>query len=125
MKKLYYLAIFGIFGINNLNAQAQDVKVKTEDGKVIILKSNKTWYYEAEGADNNSCDTKSDLVKAIPRLRKHVSAENEVDESKIKFINSSGGRNSGNGMFTLCVDGIKMKYRQMGTVYTKLGGSDF
>lgn len=123
MKKSICLLLLGLFSLNNLIAQ--DLKVETDDGKIVILKQNKTWYYEIDGPDLNSCDTKEDLVKAIPRLRKHVSAENEVDEAKIKFINRSGGTNSGNGMFTLCVDGIKMKYRQMGTVYTKLGGSDF
>ncbi|VDH15617.1 Uncharacterised protein [Algoriella xinjiangensis] len=121
MKLFYTLTIFAIANLS----YAQIKKATTNDGKVVILNDNGTWNYSDEKDNNLACDLKNDLVKPIPRLRKHVSAETEVDENKIKFINRSGGTNSGNGMFTLCVDGIKMKYRQMGTVYTKLGGSDF
>lgn len=114
MKKSICL-LLGLFSLNNLIAQ--DLKVETDDGKIVILKQNKTWYYESEG-DKILCDTKQDLIKPSKKLRSHVAIEQDVDESKIKFINTSNG-NWGNDMWTLCVDGVKMKYKLMGTIFTK------
>lgn len=51
-------------------------------------------------------------------LKSHVAVENDVEESKVILIRISEQR--GNGMYILCVDGKKMKYRRMGSVFSRL-----
>lgn len=51
-------------------------------------------------------------------LKSHVAVENDVDESKVILIRISEQR--GNGMYILCVNGKKMKYRRMGSVFSRL-----
>ena len=51
-------------------------------------------------------------------LKKHVAVENDVEVSDVILIRISEQR--GNGMYTLCVNGKRMKYRRMGSVFSRL-----
>ncbi|CAN0601124.1 unnamed protein product, partial [Ectocarpus sp. 12 AP-2014] len=67
----------------------QTIKAKTEDGKNVILKSNKTWEYaESSAESNNVCDLGSDFKegKTNEKLRKHVMIDMVCKKEDIKFI---------------------------------------
>lgn len=51
-------------------------------------------------------------------LKKHVSVENDVNLENVTLIRIS--EQKGNGMYILCVDGKRMKYRRMGSVFSRL-----
>ena len=54
------LLLTGLFFISAFSF-AQDIKATTEDGKKVILKSNKTWSYdESKVESKNSCVISSD-----------------------------------------------------------------
>ena len=51
-------------------------------------------------------------------LKKHVAVENECNVEDIILIAIS--EQAGNGMYSLCVKGKKMKYRRTGSVFSRL-----
>jgi len=50
-------------------------------------------------------------------LKKHVAVENDCKVEDVKLINIS--EQKGNGMYLLCVNGVEMKYRRMGSVFSR------
>lgn len=59
----------------------------------------------------------------IEDLRKHISVENEVELSDIKFLRIS--EQKGNGIYQVCVKGKEMKYKRIGTVFMKNESNPF
>lgn len=128
MKKSILMAFLFISTISI----AQNKKATTEDGKKVILKSDKTWEY-----DTNSNTSETDCVleanykepkgmntmtlrmtnSTTDDLKKHVAVENECKVDDVKLLNIS--EQKGNGMYWLCVKGKKMKYKRMGSVFMK------
>ena len=116
MKHLLLSSLFLI----SFSAFAQDKTATTEDGKRVILKSDKTWEYDTRTVvSENDCNLGSDFKekKTNERLRKHVAVENDCKLEDIKFINMT--EKFGNGMYSLCVKGKLMKYKKVGTVFMK------
>ena len=80
---------------------------------------------------SNKCDLGSDFIEpsssmtkqlkrfgaTIEDLKKHVAVENDCSEKDILVIAMS--EQLGNGMYSLCVNGKKMKYKRMGSVFMK------
>ncbi|RRJ89322.1 DUF3157 family protein [Paenimyroides tangerinum] len=114
---------------------AQNKIATTEDGKKVILKSDKTWEYDTKTTtsenecviDANYIEPKSEkginswLKKfdaTTDDLKKHVAVENDCKVDQVKLLNIS--EQKGNGMYSLCVKGKKMKYRRTGSVFTRL-----
>ena len=116
MKKLF---IYSLLLASSLTF-AQNKTATTEDGKKVILKSDKTWEYDTKTTTSeNDCNLGADFkeVKANERLRKHVAVENDCKLEDVKFISLTQGR--GNGMYSLCVKGKMMKYKLIGSVFMR------
>ena len=107
------------FLLLSITSFAQDKTATTEDGKRVILKSDKTWEYDTKTVAENDCNLEPNFVekKANERLRKHVAVENDCKLEDIKFINMT--EKFGNGMYSLCVKGRIMKYKKVGTVFMR------
>jgi hypothetical protein len=131
MKKLF---IFSLLLVSTFTF-AQNKTATTEDGKKVILKSDKTWEYDTKttasengcGLDANYVEPKSEkginswLKKfdaTTDDLKKHVAVENDCKVEDVKLLNIS--EQKGNGMYSLCVKGKKMKYRRTGSVFSRL-----
>lgn len=127
------LLLTGLFFISAFSF-AQDIKATTEDGKKVILKSNKTWSYdESKVESKNSCvietgykepkyNTSSSwkrMGSTVDDLKKHISVDMGVKQEKIILLEVS--EQLGNGVYILCVDGQKMKWRRTGSVFRKDG----
>lgn len=113
---------------------AQNKIATTEDGKKVILKSDKTWEYSTTASSNsvNDCNLGADFKEpkgmnsmtlrmtnaTTDDLKKHVAVENDCNVSDVKLINIS--EQKGNGMYSLCVKGKVMKYRRTGSVFSRL-----
>jgi hypothetical protein len=130
MKKLFLLGLT-VFTINSF---AQDIKATTEDGKKVILKADKTWKYDDTKTEiKNSCviekgfkepkyNTSSSwkrMGSTVDDLKKHISVDMGVKQEKIILLEVS--EQLGNGVYILCVDGQKMKWRRTGSVFRKDG----
>ena len=130
MRKLFLL------GLTMVSAYSfgQDIKATTADGKKVILKSNKTWSYdESKVETKNTCVieagfkepkyNKSAMFKrggcTVDDLKKHISVDIGVSQEKIILLEVS--EQLGNGVYILCVDGKRMKYRRMGTIFKRDG----
>lgn len=123
MKQIFICCLLFISSIS----MAQNKKATTEDGKNVILKSDKTWEYvdEKDRADQvvllkTDCNLGPNFVepkKTNERLRKHVAVENDCKLDEVIFINFTEGR--GNGMYSLCVKGKAMKYKLVGSVFMR------
>lgn len=131
MKKLF---IYSLLFASTLTF-AQNKIATTEDGKKVILKSDKTWEYDTKSTtsendcvlDTNYLEPKSEkginiwLKKfdaTTNDLKKHVAVENDCKVDEVKLLNIS--EQKGNGMYSLCVKGKKMKYRRTGSVFSRL-----
>lgn len=55
----------------------------------------------------------------VDDLKKHISIDMGVDESKIILLQLS--EQLGNAVYIVCVDGTKMKYKRTGSVFRKDG----
>jgi len=127
MKKLTILMLLLFTGV--LFAQKQTAT--TKDGKEVLLNEDKTWeYIDSEKAEESSstCNIGSDFkapktTKNVKRLLKHVSVANECTTEDIIVISYSEGK--GNGMYNLCVNGVKMKYRMIGSAFLKADADPF
>lgn len=105
----------------------------TEDGKKVVLKEDKTWEYVTKTESKNTCTVDNDFKEPkwnksgtwkkmgtrVDDLKKHISIDIGVDESKIILLQLS--EQLGNAVYVLCVDGKKMKYRRTGSVFRKDG----
>jgi len=113
---------------------AQDISATTADGKKVILKPNKTWeYFNGNTNTTNSCVVSSDhkepkgdkknqtILKrtgaTVEDFKKHVSIDLGVNEKDIVLLELS--EQLGNGIYIICVNGTKMKYRRTGSVFRK------
>ena len=129
MRKLFLLGLTML----SVCAFGQDIKATTESGKKVILKSNNTWEYDSNTTTNeNDCFLDANYKEpkgmnsmtlrmingTTDDLKKHVAVENECEIKDIKLINIS--EQKGNGMYSLCVKGRKMKYRRTGSVFSRL-----
>ncbi|MBD3584035.1 DUF3157 domain-containing protein [Flavobacterium selenitireducens] len=114
---------------------SQNKIATTEDGKKVILKIDKTWDYVASKSqtendcvlDANFVEPKSEkgiynMLKRVGAttddLKKHVAVENDCKVEDVKLLNIS--EQQGNGMYSLCVNGKKMKYRRTGSAFSRL-----
>lgn len=117
MKKLF---IYSLLLASTLTF-AQNKTATTEDGKKVILKSDKTWEYDTKSptVSENDCNLGADFKegKTNERLRKHVAVENDCKLEEIKFI--SMVQEFGSGTYSLCVKGKKMKYKKVGSVFMR------
>jgi len=127
MKKLTILMLLLFTGV--LFAQKQTAT--TKDGKEVLLNEDKTWeYIDSEKVEESSstCNLGSDfkvpkITKNVKRLISHVSVANECAIEDIIVISYSEGK--GNGMYNLCVNGVKMKYRMVGSAFLKADTDPF
>jgi hypothetical protein len=130
MRKLFLLGLtlvsFYSFG--------QEIKATTEEGKKVILKEDKTWEYDTKSISENDCNLDANYIEpksekgisswlkkfdaTTDDLKKHVAVENECKVEDVKLLNIS--EQKGNGMYSLCVKGKKMKYRRTGSVFSRL-----
>lgn len=132
MKKLLFLCVGLCF--TGASFAQEGVKAVTTDGKEVLLKTDGTWAYTqgTTTTDENVCvleeineqkSRKDGFLKAtegrIKDLKKHVSVDENTTIDKIKVISASEQR--GNGLYNLCVDGKKMKYKRVGSVFLKDG----
>lgn len=130
MRKLFLLVV-AMFSIQSFS---QDIKAITEDGKKVILKDNKTWEYDQSKTEiKNTCVTEKGLKEpkyntsgmwkkmgsTVDDLKKHISVDMGVKQEKIILLEVS--EQLGNGVYILCVDGQKMKWRRTGSVFRKDG----
>jgi hypothetical protein len=130
MRKLFLvgLTLFSIYSFG------QDIKATTEDGKKVILKSNKTWIFEnTKPESKNSCVIEAGFKEpkyntsgswkrmgsTVDDLKKHISVDMGIKQDKIILLDVS--EQLGNGVYVLCVDGLKMKWRRTGSVFFKDG----
>lgn len=130
MKKLFLLGLT-IFTINSF---AQDIKATTEDGKKVILKADRTWKYDESKTEiKNTCVIEKGFKEpkyntsgmwkkmgsTVDDLKKHISVDMGVNQEKIILLEVS--EQLGNGVYILCVEGQKMKWRRTGSVFRKDG----
>lgn len=130
MKKLIILGLI----LTSTLAFSQNKSATTEDGKKVILKSDKTWEYDIKVTSENDCVLDANYVEpksekgvnswlkkvdaTTDDLKKHVAVENDCKVENVKLLNIS--EQKGNGMYSLCVNGKKMKYRRAGSVFSRL-----
>lgn len=113
---------------------AQDIKATTEDGKKVILKPNKTWSYDNTKIEiKNSCVIETNFKEpkhntsatwkrmgsTVEDLKKQISVDMGVKQENIILLEVS--EQLGNGVYILCVDKNKMKWRRTGSVFRKDG----
>lgn len=127
MKKLITLVLLLFTGV----LFAQKHTATTKDGRQVLLNEDKTWEYldsEKTEGTKSTCNLGSDFkapkkTKNVKRLLKHVSVANECNIEDIIVISYSEGK--GNGMYNLCVNGVKMKYRMIGSAFLKADTDPF
>ncbi|RZL36115.1 MAG: hypothetical protein EOO96_07665 [Pedobacter sp.] len=56
-------------------------------------------------------------------LRKHIAVENDCDEKDVVFLRIS--EQKGNGIYDVCVNGKSVKYKRMGSVFSKNNENPF
>jgi type III secretory pathway component EscV len=139
MKKYFLLSLLIISTITI----AQNKTATTEDGKKVLLKSDKTWQYaETENISDNSKQNiskskvfiepkgenknQSFLKKAtatVADMKRHVSVDTGCPVDKILLKDLS--EQLGNAIYVLEVCNISMKYRRSGSVFFKDGDEIF
>lgn len=74
-----------------------------------------TLFYAQES--KKECDLPADFKEPskMPRLKKFISIDKNVDQSKIIIVQAQNGY--GSGIYNVCVDGKLMKYKKMGTIF--------
>ena len=130
MKKLIILGLI----LTSTLAFSQNKSATTEDGKKVILKSDKTWEYDTKSTSESDCVLDANYVEpksekgvnswlkkfdaTTDDLKKHVAVENDCKVENVKLLDIS--EQKGNGMYKLCVKGKIMKYRRTGSVFSRL-----
>lgn len=114
---------------------SQNKTATTESGEKVILKSDNTWEYAKESNQkDNNCGLEEGYVEpkseksvnswlkkfdaTTDDLKKHIAVEMDCKVEDVKLLNIS--EQKGNGMYSVCVKGKKMKYRRMGSVFSRL-----
>lgn len=134
-KVLFTLAI-----LINITVYSQSLIAKTEDGRRVLLKKDNTWEFidakpstEKNSSTENNCNADKNFVEpkseksinswlkkfdaTTDDLKKHVAVDNNCTVTDVILLNIS--EQKGNGIYSLCVKGIIMKYRRAGTVFFK------
>lgn len=130
MKKLLLIVITML----SIYSFGQNIKATTEDGKKVILKKDKTWSYDKTKEEvKNTCEIEVDFKEpkyntssswkrmgsTVDDLKKHISVDMSVKVENIILLEVS--EQLGNGVYIICVDGQKMKWRRTGSVFRKDG----
>ena len=120
--------------------KSQSLIAKTEDGRRVILNKDKTWEFidtkpniDNSKSNNKGCNIGKDFVEpkndkkvtswlkkvdaTTDDLKKHVAVDNDCTIADVILLNIS--EQKGNGIYSLCVKGIEMKYRRAGSVFFK------
>lgn len=137
MKKI---ALFTMIIFASYSMKSQTLIAKTEDGRRVILNKDKSWeFIDAKPVEDNSksnskiCKIGKDFVEpksdknvtswlkkfdaTTDDLKKHVAVDNDCTIADVILLNIS--EQKGNGMYSLCVKGIEIKYRRAGSVFFK------
>lgn len=137
MKKI---VIFTIIILTSFSMKSQSLIAKTEDGRRVILNKDKSWEFidnkpveEINKSNNKNCKIGKDFVEpksdksvtswlkkfdaTTDDLKKHVAVDNDCTIADVILLNIS--EQKGNGIYSLCVKGLEMKYRRAGSVFFK------
>ena len=131
MKKLF---IYSLLLASTLTF-AQNKTATTEDGKKVILKSDKTWEYSDNKIEVKTCTIEKGFIEpkgesknqsmlkrvgaTVTDLKKHISVDRECKITDITLTNIS--EQLGNGIYIVCVNGKEYKYRRSGSVFYRDG----
>jgi len=132
MKKLIILGLI----LTTTFTFSQNKLATSEDGKKVILKSDKTWeYVELKTEVKNTCtvtvgfkepkgDSKNQsflkMVDAtVKDLKKHISVDRGCKIEEIVLTSIS--EQKGNGIYIACISGKEYKYRRSGSVFYRDG----
>lgn len=135
MKKLFILGVL----LTSTYTFAQNKTAVTEDGKKVILKSDKTWEYVENKSDIKTCTVEAGFVEpkgesknqsflkktgaTVTDLKKHISVDRECNITDIILTDIS--EQLGNGIYIVCINGKEYKYRRIGSVFYKDGDDPF
>ena len=114
---------------------AQNKIATTEDGKKVILKSDKTWEFVDIKTQTNKCEVPANFVEpkgdsknqnflkltdaTVKDLKKHISVDRGCKIEDIVLNNLS--EQKGNGIYIVCIKGTEYKYRRSGSVFYRDG----
>lgn len=135
MKKI---TVFAIIILASYSMKSQTLIAKTEDGRRVILNKDKSWEFidskpDEDKSKSNSkiCEIGKDFIEpksdkninswlkkfdaTTDDLKKHVAVDNDCTVADVILLNIS--EQKGNGMYSLCVKGIEIKYRRAGSVF--------
>ncbi|WP_424492732.1 DUF3157 domain-containing protein [Salinimicrobium sp. GXAS 041] len=143
MKKLLLIVLLAL----PFATQAQTIIATTNDGREVLLKEDHTWQFldPTPKPNNNTSSSDADCKlpenfeepkgdKGIQRwlkrgdatvadLKKHVAVDLDVKPEEVILMKIS--EQKGNGNYVLCVNGKKVQYRRVGTVFMEKGESPF
>lgn len=92
---------------------------ETQKDKKCDLPAN----YQEPKADKKIQSFLKKVDATISDLRKHIAVENDCDEKDVIFLRMS--EQKGNGLYSVCVLGKEMKYKRMGSVFSKNNENPF
>lgn len=126
--------IFSILFLIPILNFSQDIIATTENGKQVVLKPDNTWEYIEQTA-NSYCELPSDFEEpkgdsknqkflkmadaTVDDLKKHISVDRECNIKDIILVEIS--EQKGNGVYIVCINGEKYKYRRSGSVFYRDG----
>ena len=129
MKKLF---IYSLLLASSLTF-AQNKTATTDDGKKVILKSDKTWEFIKE--EGVKCEIATNFVEpkgeaknqsflktvdaTVKDLKKHISVDRNCKIEQIILTNIS--EQKGNGIYIVCIKNNEYKYRRSGSVFYRDG----
>lgn len=131
MKKLIIIGLILIATVSF----SQNKSAITEDGKKVILKSDKTWVYSETKTEEKTCSIAGNFVEpkgeskhqsflkrvdaTVTDLKKHISVDRDCKTTDITLTNIS--EQLGNGIYIVCVNAKEYKYRRSGSVFYRDG----
>lgn len=143
MRNMQQIVLF-IFLFFSFSVTFAQLKIATtEDGRRVLLKDDNTWEYIDQEAKKNEDKLDKSVECNLPEnfkepegekkiqnflkridattddLKMHVAVDNSCSIDKVKLIDIS--EQKGNGVYVLCVQGKKMKYRRTGSVFNRMG----
>ena len=138
--KMKKIALLILIIVTSFSMKSQSLIAKTEDGRRVILNKDKSWEFidarpseDASKSSSKICKIGKDFLepksdKSITSwlkkfdattddLKKHVAVDNDCTIGDIILLNIS--EQKGNGIYSLCVKGLEIKYRRAGSVFFK------
>ncbi|CAL2111104.1 conserved hypothetical protein [Tenacibaculum sp. 190130A14a] len=110
MKKLFLLVFLGITSLSYSQKTKSDCVIesnfKEPERSKKMKKMAKRMNRFNEGA-----------FPSLKEIKSHVSIDNDCDIKNVTLLRME--EQVGNGIYILCVEGTKMKYKRMGTVIMK------